>query len=397
VWERPQNQHEEPERRWKSVEERLEQRNRVEHPEFKKVRRLRKKGLTPEHPGDIPLIGEEERSPSGYRNPWLIGGEERGSKEWNDIRERICQDEALLLLGIKRRSTGGGERTWVRIEQGRERRCKEYEVPYIRIPWPGKEFEVGYVLEEAPGNAEAIQEIIKLNLVLHRAPYAEKLEKWLHPELKEERRRKEMEESERRAAEALVLRQTMYEGIIQGTPDQHEPRIQMAKPTLEQWLVQIEDDERQRMETSTQRRTRERRQEIREHRHFLKQDVRFRGIVRTIRRVQDGPERREAIRRFWEDTYAEVYADPLVQAAQGNPSIIIIMIIIKIPIIMIVVIIIPIIIITFTWSGPRGWLATPRPTLARGMYASCPSRILNSLQCDTLTHCLISNHVKGTR
>jgi hypothetical protein len=30
-------------------------------------------------------------------------------------------------------------------------------------------------------------------------------------------------------------------------------------------------------------------------------------------------------------------------------------------------------------------VATPRLTLARGMYASCPSRILNSLQCGTLT------------
>jgi hypothetical protein len=53
------------------------------------------------------------------------------------------------------------------------------------------------------------------------------------------------------------------------------------------------------METPT-----ERRQEIRDHQYFLKQDGRFRGIVRIIRRLQDGSERREAIRRFWEDQYA---------------------------------------------------------------------------------------------
>jgi hypothetical protein len=44
-------------------------------------------------------------------------------------------------------------------------------------------------------------------------------------------------------------------------------------------------------------------------------------------------------------------------------------------------------------QAPEGWLTTPRLTLARGMYASCPSLILNSLQCHTLTDCLISNHV----
>jgi hypothetical protein len=44
-------------------------------------------------------------------------------------------------------------------------------------------------------------------------------------------------------------------------------------------------------------------------------------------------------------------------------------------------------------QAPEGWLAIRRPTLARGIYASCPSRILQSLQCDTLTDCLMSNHV----
>jgi hypothetical protein len=46
---------------------------------------------------------------------------------------------------------------------------------------------------------------------------------------------------------------------------------------------------------------------------------------------------------------------------------------------------IPTIIITFTWSDPRGVAGYTEATLARGMYASCPFRILHSLQCDSLT------------
>jgi hypothetical protein len=96
--------------------------------------------------------------------------------------------------------------------------------------------------------------------------------------------------------------------------DDHGPRVQVREQTLGQWIVQIEADKRQRIETPTERRTRERRQEIRDHRHFLKQDGRFRGTLRTIRRLQDGPERREAIRRFWEDQFVEEYASQLIQA-----------------------------------------------------------------------------------
>jgi hypothetical protein len=46
-------------------------------------------------------------------------------------------------------------------------------------------------------------------------------------------------------------------------------------------------------------------------------------------------------------------------------------------------------------QAPEGWLATPRPTLARGMYANRLSRILNSLQ--TVSLPTSSNHVGTTR
>jgi hypothetical protein len=88
------------------------------------------------------------------------------------------------------------------------------------------------------------------------------------------------------------MRLRMAAGFI---TDDHGPRVQMREQAMGQWITQIEEDERQPMETPTERSTRERRQEIRDHRHFLKQDGRFHGIVRTIRRLQDGPERREAM------------------------------------------------------------------------------------------------------
>jgi uncharacterized protein with von Willebrand factor type A (vWA) domain len=56
------------------------------------------------------------------------------------------------------------------------------------------------------------------------------------------------------------------------------------------WIAQIEEDERQRMESPSERKTRERRMDIKDHGRFLKKDPRFRGIVRTIQRLQDGPD-----------------------------------------------------------------------------------------------------------
>jgi hypothetical protein len=84
--------------------------------------------------------------------------------------------------------------------------------------------------------------------------------------------------------------------------------------TGKHWLSQDQWKNTQ-VETPTERRTRERRREIKEHRQFLKRDGRFREIVQTIQRLQDGPERREALRNFWNVTYA----DAMVQAVRGDP------------------------------------------------------------------------------
>jgi hypothetical protein len=90
------------------------------------------------------------------------------------------------------------------------------------------------------------------------------------------------------------------------------PGIQRQEQELGQWLTQIEGDERPKMEPPTQRRTRERQREIEDKTHYSRQDGRFEEIVQTVERLQEGPQRRKALRRFWND----VYEDQLVQAQE---------------------------------------------------------------------------------
>jgi hypothetical protein len=67
-----------------------------------------------------------------------------------------------------------------------------------------------------------------------------------------------------------------------------------VEQNLGQWIRQIEEDERQRMESPM-----ERREQIQANRRYLERDGRFRGIAEEVRRLPDGPERREVFRRFW--------------------------------------------------------------------------------------------------
>jgi hypothetical protein len=167
--------------------------------------------------------------------------------------------------------------------------------------------------QEIAENREAIKEMIEKNPVFKEPMMADKLEDWSHPETKEaraEERRRRIEQ-ERKDIENMRVRMAA-EQILEN----QGPRVEMREQVTGQWIAQIEEDERRRMESPTERRNRERRQEIRDHRRFLKQDGRFHGIVRTVRRLPDGPERREAFRRFWEGLYATEYEDPLARLGQ---------------------------------------------------------------------------------
>jgi hypothetical protein len=96
------------------------------------------------------------------------------------------------------------------------------------------------------------------------------------------------------------------EGYVLGKIAAHQPT---PRPTqdLGQWIRGIEEDERRRMaETPTQRRTRERREQIEETRRFTQ-------IVEDVRRLPNGPERHEVFRRFWANLYTQEYQDPLAR------------------------------------------------------------------------------------
>jgi hypothetical protein len=93
-----------------------------------------------------------------------------------------------------------------------------------------------------------------------------------------------------------------------------------VEQNLGQWIRQIEEDERLRMESPTERRTRERRQEIQDHHGFLERDGRFQGIIEDVRRLPNGPERQEVFRRFWANLYTQKYQDPLAREERAVPA-----------------------------------------------------------------------------
>jgi hypothetical protein len=307
-------------KQWNSIEDRINERHQKGRQEFKRIEKLKNQGGYVEPRGDnLRLPPPEETQRPRCTTIWKIGSEQgegpkQGSGEWLMRKNDCWKDEAMDLLGIKHRaSTSEWILDW--NEKDRAWRCAEFDIQYIRYPWPGKELEAGYTPEIAPDDQEAIGEMISQNTVFKEAEYAENLEDWLHLETNEDRRRTREEERERRIkqerADIEAVRFRMAAGYI---TDDHGLRIQMRERALGQWIAQIEADENQRIETLAERRTRERRQEIGDHRHFLNEDCQLHGIVRTIRMLQDGPELMEAIRRFWEDQYVEGYANPLAQA-----------------------------------------------------------------------------------
>jgi hypothetical protein len=90
-----------------------------------------------------------------------------------------------------------------------------------------------------------------------------------------------------------------------------------VEQNLGQWIRNIEADERTRLESPTERKTREKRQEIQDHRRYLERDGRFQGTVEEVRRLPNGPERQEVFRRFWANLYTQGYQDPLAREGEN--------------------------------------------------------------------------------
>jgi hypothetical protein len=119
----------------------------------------------------------------------------------------------------------------------------------------------------------------------------------LHPERVAERNRRLAEDrrilEERWRQEAQQrARDHQAQALVQNQ------RVEFEEQNLGQWTRRTEEDERRRIESPTERRTRERRQEIQAHRRFLERDGRFRDMIENVRRLPNGPERQEVFRRF---------------------------------------------------------------------------------------------------
>jgi hypothetical protein len=114
-------------------------------------------------------------------------------------------------------------------------------------------------------NHEAIAEMTDRNQVLN-GEFKWRVREWLHPETEEERSKRT--EQEQRDLEEM-RRKTEAQRVV----DLRGPTVELRERNLGQWTAQVEDDERQRMETPPERKTRERRQDIRNQRNFLKQDA----------------------------------------------------------------------------------------------------------------------------
>jgi hypothetical protein len=197
--------------------------------------------------------------------------------EWKEVQDAIWNDEAKVILGL-RAHPKVAEFKWNQIEHWREQICKNYQVPYIKYPWPGKEREPDYVPEESPGNREAIQTTTEQNPVFKRYPYSDMLGRKLDLEgwdrRQQERREKEerelarlREEWQTRQAVELMAQVTGGTAYTRPTGRKQLPTIGLMGQTIGHWLVKVEEDEKHRMETPTERRTRERRQEtLRERR-----------------------------------------------------------------------------------------------------------------------------------
>jgi hypothetical protein len=264
------------EKRWISVRKRHEE----GHQAFRIARKSAKKDAYVELEDSSPLVQTEATPPpavniSDRKIGWEPGkGPVKGSNEWDGRQQFWWREEAKRMLSKIPRK-GWSKKLWDWTEQNRAYHCAYFEIPFIKYPWPGDRGELVFDPRTVPENQETISEMIAKNPAFKEG-LGRMLEEWLHPESMEERlarieqERRDLEEMRRRMEAQRII-------DVQG------PSVELREQGLGKWMAQIEEDERQRMETPSEKRTRERRQEIGDHRHFLKQDGRFHGIVRTVR------------------------------------------------------------------------------------------------------------------
>jgi hypothetical protein len=199
----------------------------------------------------------------------------KGTEKWIRFREKNWREEAKRLIETFKWWKKCGDQFWMDKEERRFWRLKHLEIPFISYPGRDDPYDS---IKDIPWNQEAIQEMIKVNPLFKEPEWAEKLQDWVDLEgaeaRKEKRRRRWAEE--RRAIEELQLqeyqrrqREEQAQALVQNQ------RSVFVEQNLGQWIREIEEDERRRIETPTERHTRERRQEIQDYRRFLVRDGSF--------------------------------------------------------------------------------------------------------------------------
>jgi hypothetical protein len=267
---------------------------------FRKRRRETNRGIYVEPPNTSPI------SPGG-RLP------EKGTADWLRIRgDRWKEEVKRIVEAFKWWKKCQSEMLFER-EAARERLCRHLEIPYIRYPSRDEPYES---IKDMPENQEAIREMLEVNPVLHEEEWIQRVQDWQDPEGAEHRReerRLRREEEQRRIVELQEQAAQQRQRELQAQALVQNQRPVFVEQNLGHWVRKIEEDERLRMETPTEGRTRERREQIQENRRYLERDGRFTGIIEGVHRLPDGPERREVFRRFWANLYTQEYQNPLAR------------------------------------------------------------------------------------
>jgi hypothetical protein len=119
------------------------------------------------------------------------------------------------LLGLRSRLTCR-EMFWQDEELNRKERCEYFGIPFVGKPWPGEEE------KKIPGNKKAIQKMIAVNQVFGKRCFKKALEDWVHPELKEERKRQLEEKKQRAWAKAREESHKWREERVMGWPQEQK-------------------------------------------------------------------------------------------------------------------------------------------------------------------------------
>jgi hypothetical protein len=217
------------------------------------------------------------------------------TEEWIRLRDINWKEEAKgLIETFKWWKKCTGE-LWMAREERGEWRLQHLEIPFISYPTRDDPYDS---IKNRPWNQEAIQEMIKVNPVLKDPEGA--------ASRKQERLRRWQEE--RRSTEEVrlhAIQQRQWEEPAQALVQNQRPVF--VEQNLGQWIREIEDDERRRMESPTERRTREWLEQIQADRRYLERDGRFQEIIEDVRRLPNGPERQEVFGRFWVNLFTQEY------------------------------------------------------------------------------------------